>query len=334
MTAESQPGLARALWVLARPRLMPYVMLLPLVGYGWAHWDRALTPQGAEDLIWVLAAWALLHAGTLWLNAAVDQDEGEVLMGEAIAVPPGTPAFGYAALALCVVLAAGADPLSGAAAAICAVLAVLYSHPATVWKGHPVLGPAVNVVGYGLLSPMAGWALVDVSPNPRTLVVWGTGGLGLLGCYFAAQAFQGEEDRARGYRTLVVTHGPRAAVWAGRACIAAGFVICVVLAAIGWFPRICLLAAPLWLWVDRWFALWLREEDGGDEGWARGMANRLFVAGLLVLGLSLGAYYDQARRDVPVAGLGTAAGLPSDRPRLGPRAMRKWEAIHDRRTTP
>ncbi len=316
---------ARALYALARPRLLPYVALLPLAGFGWAHWDRALTPHGAAALGPVMAAWALLHAGTLWLNAAVDRDEGEVLMGEAVPVPDGAAAWGYGALAGCVLLAVGAHPISGLAAVICAALSIAYSHPATLWKGHPLLGPMVNVVGYGLLSPLAGWAVVDVAPNPRTLAVWALGGLGILGAYFAAQAFQRDEDAARGYRTLVVTHGPRAAVGAGRACIGAGFLLAVVLAVVGWFPRICLVAAPLWLWVDQWFAAWMREPDGGSEAWARGMAKRMFWSGIVLLVLLLGAYTDQVRRDVPVAGLATAAGLPADRPLLSPGAMRRWE---------
>ena len=311
--------------MLARPRLLPYVALLPLVGYGWAHWDRALTPVDGPGILVVMLAWALLHAGTLWLNAAVDRDEGEVLLGESIPVPPGIEAWGYLALAACVALAAAVDPISGVAALICAVLAVLYSHPRTLWKGHPVLGPFTNLAGYGLLSPLAGWAVVDVPPDARTAAVWGLGGLGILGVYFAAQAFQQEEDTARGYRTLVATHGPRGAVLAGRWCIGVGFLAAVALAVLGWFPRICLLAAPLGVWVDAWFVRWAREPDGGGEVWARGMANRLFVAGLAVLVLVLGVYVDQARRDVPVAGLGTAAGLPPDRPLLGPHAMGRWE---------
>lgn len=324
MSAD-RPSTLRALWALARPRLMPYVVLLPLVGFGWAHWDRALTPVGWRAIVLVCVAWALLHAGTLWLNAALDRDEGEVLMGRSVPVPRGVERHGYLALAASVALAFLAHPLSGAAATACALLAVLYSHPRTVWKGHPVLGPFVNGVGYGLLSPLAGWAVVDVAPNPRTVVVWVLGALGVLGCYFMAQAFQAEEDRDRGYRTLVATHGPRAALGAGRILIAVGFVAAVGLAVIGWFPRICLLAIPLWFWVDDWFARWMREPDGGSEAWARVMASRLLASGLVVVALVLGVYIDQVHRGVPVAGLGTAAGHPPDRPLLAPRAMRQYE---------
>jgi hypothetical protein len=277
-----------------------------------------------------MVAWALLHAGTLWLNAAVDQDEGPVLLGESVPVPPGIDRWGYLALAAALVLAAVADPLAGLCCAGCVGLSVAYSHPATLWKGHPVLGPMVNLVGYGWLSPLAGFSVVDVPPNPRSFLAWLLGGLGLLGCYFAAQAFQRDEDAARGYRTLVVTHGPRAAVLAGRVCVGLGFLGAVALSAAGWFPRVCLLGLPLGFVVDRWFARWMAEPDGGGERWARGLAHRLFASGLVVIALCLYDYVDAARHGQPVAGLATAAGRPADRPLLPPALMRRWEAARVR----
>ncbi|MCA9571391.1 MAG: hypothetical protein KC656_26310, partial [Myxococcales bacterium] len=68
--------MAADLWTLARPRLMPFVVGLVVLGYAWAHWDRALVVRGGRELLVVCVAWALLHAGTLWLNAALDRDEG------------------------------------------------------------------------------------------------------------------------------------------------------------------------------------------------------------------------------------------------------------------
>ena len=52
----------------------------------------------------VLLAWVALHAGTLWLNAALDRDEGEVLWGRAVPVPANAALGGYAALVGTVVL--------------------------------------------------------------------------------------------------------------------------------------------------------------------------------------------------------------------------------------
>ena len=186
-----------SLWVLARPRLLPFVLLLPLVGFGWGHWDRALSLRGLPALAWVLAAWAMLQIGPLWLNATLDRDLGEVLLGRPVTPPPGASVCGCAALALAAVLAYGGGVLAGSACTLCVVLSIFYSHPAAAWKGRPLLGPLVNFVGYGLLSPLAGWSAVGTAVTPRTVIVWLLGALGILGCYFAAQAFQGDEDRAR-----------------------------------------------------------------------------------------------------------------------------------------
>ncbi len=317
--------MARALWVLARPKLLPFVLALVLAGFGWTHWDRALVGRGGEHLLWVLAGWALLHAGTLWLNAALDEDEGEVLFGEAVAPPPGIERWAYAALAGAVLLATIGGPVSGGACAVCALLSVAYSHPATVWKGHPIGGPMVNWVGYGLLSPLAGWAAVEVPANPRSVAVWLLASLGVLGTYFTAQAFQGAEDEARGYRTLVVTHGPAATLHTARILIGIGLVGGLCLAIVGWLPRICLAGAPAWWVTDRWLVTWAQQPNGGSEAWARGLARRLLWTGLLGLVLAFADYVRDSFAGVPVAGLGTASGHPVDRPRLPPNDLVRWE---------
>lgn len=299
--------------------------MLPVVGFGWAHWDRALRLQGEAELGWVLGAWWALSAGTLWLNAALDRDEGEVLLGEAVEPPAGIERWAYAALLLSVLLALQATAIAAFAALVCAALAVAYSHPALAWKGHPVGGPAVNLVGYGLLSPLAGWSAVGVVPTPRTVGMWVVSGLGVLCCYFVAQAFQGEEDRARGYRTLVAVHGHRGALMAARTCLAGAYGVCVVYGLMGWLPRICLLAVPTWWAADDWLRRWTATIDGGDASWAAGFAKRLLLAGLVVVALVWGELRQAAAANQPVAGLGTVAGHPPDRPRLPPVALYLWE---------
>lgn len=320
-------SVTRALWTLQRPRLVPYILLIPLAGYGWAHWDRALLAQNARAIPWLLAAWWALHAGTMWLNAAVDRDEGEVLMGKAVPVPEAAVPAGYVALMACVALAFVAHPASGAAAVACVVLSVLYSHPRTLWKGHPLGGPFVNVAGYALLSPYAGWVLVGVPINARTVALWTLGAFGIAGAFFFAQAFQREEDASRGYRTLVVTHGPRACLWAGRLGIGVAFGGAMLLCVVGWMPRICLLAIPFWWRADAVFARWLAAEHAGSEVYARELAGRLLSTALLLVATAFGQYAWQSAHHEPVAGLGTAAGQPADRPLLPPSKMRQWEAV-------
>jgi len=317
-----------ALWVLLRPRLVPFLLLLPFFGWAWGHWDRALQMRGAAGLLWVLAAWTLLHTGTMWLNAALDRDEGEVLMGRSVPPPAATVPAAYIALAACVPVAAMAGVGPGLAAAFCALLAVGYSHPWVAWKGRPIAGPLVNILGYGLASPFAGWSVVGVPANPRTVVAWLFFGVGVLAPYFAAQAFQREEDSSRGYRTFVVVYGPRATLGAARVAMATVLGGGVFLAAIGWIPRICLVALPLWFWIDALMRAWSSQPDGGDSSWASRFAGRVLVAAVVLIALCFGEYVRESFAKEPVAGLGTYAGHPSDRPRLPPLQLRVWELRH------
>lgn len=289
--------------------------MLPLLGYGWAHWDRALALWRPGPMLVVVLAWVLLQAGTLWLNAHRDQDTGEVLLGRSVPVPEGTDRLGLAALAGCAALAWLADPLAGGAAAACAALAILYSHPRTSWKAHPVLGPLTNVLGYGVLSPLAGYAIVGTPPTPRTLVIAALLAVTVLGWTFAAQSFQAEEDRRRGDRTLVATHGPVVTLLAARSCFAVATVGLGVLVAIGWLPVLTGLALPALLASDAWLAWWTRHTDHGERR-ARVLIALGAVAVVLALVGTATAYVQQALGDGPVAGLATRSGRPGDRPRL------------------
>jgi len=301
----------RTLWRLVRPRGAIWVVLLPLLGFGFAHWDYGLPLRSGGAMGGVLLAWAALHAGTMWLNAALDRDEGEVLFGSGGGVPERIGLFGYTALGTCVALAATLGPVPVVCAALAAVLAVLYSHPSTAWKGHPVGGPLVNAVGYGVLSPAIGWSLVDVPVTPRAVALLALVVAWTLGAYFAAQAFQAVEDGRRGYRTLVVTHGPAACLRAARVLLDVAFLGFVGLTLLGWFPRICLVVVPLGGWLDRWMVQWSGVPDGGSESWARGLAIRLVLVMLGLVGTAYLAYGVDVLRGGPAAGLGTARGHPS-----------------------
>lgn len=325
---STEPVGAGALFVLLRPRFAPLVLLLPFFGWAWAHWDRALPMRGELELVGVLLAWSALHAGTMWLNAALDRDTGEVLFGRSVPPPPSVVPAGWVALGLAVAVGFAVSVPVGAAVSGAAVLSVLYSHPRTVWKGHAVLGPLVNVVGYGMLSPYAGWSVVGVPYNARTLLAWSLFAVGMLGPYFAAQAFQREEDEERGYRTAVVVFGPQRTLGFARAAMAACLLGGVAVALAGWVPRVCLVALPLWWWVDRLMARWQALPDGGDAKWGARFGGRVLVSVAVIIGLCLVDYGRASFRHEPVAGLGTAAGHPSDRPRLPPALMRLWEHEH------
>lgn len=311
------PGSVRAWVALARPRLLLPVLGLVGLGFGWAHWDRALALRGVPELGLVLLAWTALHAGTLWLNAVLDRDDGEVLLGLSVPAPPGTAPLGHAALVLGVVLAATAAPLAGAAALGAAFLAVAYSHPALAWKAHAVAGPAVNLAGYGVLSPLAGWAAAGGAIDARTVAVLPVVLAGIGGCYLAAQAFQGAEDRARGYRTLVATRGPVVVVGTARLAFGLAWAWLLALVAVGWLPGALLLAVPGGLAVDRRLASWARDPRGGSVTDALSVGRRLAWTALAVLALAFGAHVEASLSGRPPAGLGTRAGHP-------PGALEAW----------
>jgi 4-hydroxybenzoate polyprenyltransferase len=281
--------LAASLFWLARPKLAPWVAAIPLYAYGYAHWEAGLA-AGRMGALWlVLAAWICLSVGTMWLNAGLDQTDAAAVFARPTPVPGGIRWFGAGALAVSVALAWAADPGSGLCAASAAVLSVLYSHPRTAFKGHPHLGPLVNAIGYGLLSPIAGWALSGARPTPRSYVTLGLWALWMLGAYFAAQVFQAEQDAARGYRTLVVTHGPVRTLRVARGCMNMAIAWAAILTAGGLYPRLTLLAYPLFFWADAHARRWQAAPDGAGAARAEQLLRRMLTGGMALAAL---AYLD------------------------------------------
>jgi 4-hydroxybenzoate polyprenyltransferase len=303
--AADRIGPARALWRLTRPSFAFWLLWIPLIGFGFAHWDRALDWTNLRGFALLLPAWLLLNAGTMWLNAALDAQEAGALFATPGHIPAGVSKCGYAALAAGVLAGFGSSLWVGTCAAGCALLAVLYSHPATAWKGHPVKGPLVNALGYGVLSVCAGWSLVGVPMNLRTAITFTLLTLWLLGVTFCAQAFQRDDDLRRGYRTLVVTHGSGATLRAGRWCANSAVGAVLVLTIVGVFPRLCLLALPLFWVADKWMRRWQRQPEGGGPRWAAGYIQRMLAGGLVYFALAYADYLWDWHEGGPVAGAAT-----------------------------
>jgi 4-hydroxybenzoate polyprenyltransferase len=295
---------------------MALVALLPLLGFSFAYWDHGCTVPGygaVPTLILLAMLWAVPHMGTMWLNAALDRDEGAVLFGERAAPPAHIERYAYATLALAVGTAFARHLGLGLCVLGCALLSVLYSHPRTAWKGHAVLGPASNALGYGILSPLGGWIVADLPPTARGLAVLGVSVTFILSAYLAAQAFQEEEDRARGYRTLVALRGARATLSVTRALLSVSILLTLGLAVLGWFPRSVLVSLPAFLATDHLVARWREQPGGGDESWARAFFRRLTIAGLLCLAAVSAHFAWTQHEGLPLGGLGTASGHPSVR---------------------
>lgn len=289
--------------------MVPWLVLLLLVGYGYGHWEIAVDLAWESQFVPVIPAWLLLHVGTMWLNAWRDQDTGEILFGEVAETPAHLDKLAFVALALSASLATALTPIPAACLLGCVVLALLYSHPATAWKGHPVGGPLVNVLGYGVLTPLAAFAVVRAPLTPRVAITFTAMGLAMAGLTFAAQAFQQEEDAARGDRTLVVTHGPVTTLRAARALIATAAAIGVVAAISGLYPRLCLAAVPMLWWVDRHFRAWIERAPGTSRD-ARTLLWRMCGAALVLVMAAVITYLHQWLNELPLSGLGTARGQP------------------------
>lgn len=242
-----------ALFALARPAMFPLLLVLPALGWGYAHWLWRLPVPHLAALLPLAPAFALLHAGSLWMNAALDRDDAPVLFGAPTAATGSLPrslvGLALAALALAPLPAALVDLDAGLSVFGCSVLAVLYSHPRSAWKGHILLGPLVNALGYGLLAPLAGFQAVGLPGHRTSLALLPLLPVGLMAPYFLAQVHQERADRAAGYRTLVALRGPRACVDAAVLALSLALAWGLFLASTGLVPGRGALAAPAWLLV-------------------------------------------------------------------------------------
>ena len=265
--------------------MLPLVWLAIFFGYMVALWEAGAHLRGVSTLLYTLLAWTFGHIGTMWLNAARDQDRGPVAFGRTVGVPPHTALCGLAAIGATVICAVPAGPvITTCALGICG-LSLLYNHPQAAWKGHPVGGPLVNIIGYGFLTPLAGLVAGHGMVGPRTVALFTIMGLSTASLYFGAQAFQQDEDQSRRDRTLVATHGPVTVLRVARTCLRVAGMLALAGTVFGWFPRACLVAAPLAWWVDRHLVRWQTQPGGGSPADVRTFLFRLLSL-LLVLVLA------------------------------------------------
>ena len=190
-------------------------------------WGAYLAPHPAEP--WrLLLGWLVLHVflygGTTALNSYYDRDEGPIGgMRYPEPLAPGLLPWSIGVQLAGLPLALLVGPAFALTYLLLGLLAAAYSHPATRWKADPVASLAVVALGQGGVGSLAGWwaaagpsvapleALASPGPWWAALVA----GTVLLGQYVASQAYQVEEDRRRGDRTLPVLLGPaRALRWA------------------------------------------------------------------------------------------------------------------------
>jgi 4-hydroxybenzoate polyprenyltransferase len=229
-----------------------------------------------------LFAWVVcLNGGTLALNSAFDRDEGDVAYLRRPPRPPRGLAAGATALMLAGLALTWDFPAPWPWLYLaCLVMSLAYSMPPLRLKAVGGADWAINMVGFGALTPWAGWAITG---RPLGL----TDGL-LLGAFcplFAAfypltQLYQMDEDRARGDRTLVLRLGARRAL--AVAVVAAGAAFAMIAAAAllaGWSDDTGLRWAALGVAALAWIAVLIPWYQDG-AGWStrehqRGMYHAL-----------------------------------------------------------
>ena len=190
------------------PIMSAHFLLGSLMACGWPL-------PGRNTLLGWFIFVVLLNGGTLAINSAFDQDEGDIGYLKAPPKPP-PHLLPLSALMLAAALGLGflLPPAFAWANAACVTMSILYSVPPPRLKARAGWDLLINMVGFGALTPLAGWGI-----SGRALPPWFLGvaaGFALLfgALYPATQIYQIEEDRARGDRTLVIRFGEAASLWA------------------------------------------------------------------------------------------------------------------------
>lgn len=108
--------------------------------------------------------------------------------------------------------------------ALSALLSFLYSNPRTKLKSVAGGDVLVNMVGLGILIPLAGWAAsgVSISEFPHWYLLPIFFAMGSLYCLTLVPDHKA--DRKAGYKTLAVTLGRRPVVWLGLGLLVASVV--------------------------------------------------------------------------------------------------------------
>lgn len=293
----------RALHAVLGPAL-PYVLHLRpaewpiMAGHSALGWWLASGTLALDGDAWRgLAAWVIcLNGGTLALNSAFDRDTGDV----AYLRQPPPPPKGLAAASVALMLAGLAltwslPPLYRWLYVACVAMSVAYSVPPLRLKAVGGADWIINMLGFGTLSPLAGWAITGRPLEPwATMTLWAFCPL-FAALYPLTQLYQIDEDRARGDRTLVIRLGVRRSLAIAVACtgLAFGMLVGAGVAA-GWgLQADALRWTALGIAMLGWIAVLFPWYQGG-HGWSsaehqRGMYHALAAWALTDAAVLLGA---------------------------------------------
>jgi 4-hydroxybenzoate polyprenyltransferase len=150
----------------------------------------------------------LVNGGTLAINSAFDQDVGDIGY---LKSPPKVPKYlrhvSSAMLAAAFLLGYLLHWAFAWATAACVLMSVLYSVPPARLKARAGWDLIINMLGFGLLTPLAGWGLTSQPLMPWFWKICIGFGFLFGALYPATQIYQVEEDKTRGDSTLVIKLG-------------------------------------------------------------------------------------------------------------------------------
>jgi 4-hydroxybenzoate polyprenyltransferase len=215
------PGLAYLLhtrpaeWpIMAAHTALGYVLAVGLAG---AARGEHLGSAAAGLVAWVVG----LNGGTLAINSAFDRDEGDVAY---LRDPPPPPAhlfgFGLGLMGAGQIAALLLPRAFTLAYAACFALSILYSVPPFRLKAVAGADWLINMLGFGTLTPFAGWAATGLPVHPAGALVLLAFCPLFAALYPLTQLYQMEEDRRRGDRTLALRLGLPGSLRAALACTA------------------------------------------------------------------------------------------------------------------
>ena len=183
-------------------------------------------------VLWVVA----LNGGTLAINSAFDRDEGDVAYLRRPPVPPpGLFGFGLGLMVAGLFISLLLPRTYTWLYLTCFIMSVLYSVPPVRLKAVAGADWIINLLGFGTLTPLAGWASTG---EPLTIwgwfLVWGFGAL-FAGLYPLTQLYQFDEDERRGDGTFALRLGKRLSMGVSIACVTVAFGLFIAAAAAsGW----------------------------------------------------------------------------------------------------
>jgi len=164
------------------------------------------------DLKRTISGWiifiVLLNGGTLAINSVFDEDSGDIGY---LRKPPKPPKYllHVSTVMLATALLAGffLPNLFAWCNAICVAMSILYSVPPFRLKACAGWDLFINCIGFGLLTPLAGWGLTGrhITIGIISISVGFTFLFAAL--YPLTQLYQIKEDRNRGDRTLTIVLG-------------------------------------------------------------------------------------------------------------------------------